>query len=154
MILKRLTIALTLYASTLAAQKNDAKVNLITLDPGHFHAALVQKTMLPALSPVVHVYAPAGADLDEHLKRIDAYNKRPQNPTQWQEEVYRGADFFQKMLTDKKGDVVVMAGNNGKKTEYILKTVENQMHVLADKPMCIDAKGYQMLKKALEISYS
>lgn len=136
----------TVFIQQMYAQNNP--IRLITLDPGHFHAALVQKTMLPTLSPVVYVYAPAGADLEEHLKRIDAYNKRPQNPTQWQEEVYRGQDFFQKMIADKKGDIVVMAGNNGKKTEYILQTVANKMHVLADKPMCIDKKGYETLKKA------
>jgi len=31
---------------------------LIVADPGHFHAALVQKEMYPSLSPEVHVYAP------------------------------------------------------------------------------------------------
>jgi hypothetical protein len=33
-------------------------VSLIVADPGHFHAALVQKEMYPSLSPEVHVYAP------------------------------------------------------------------------------------------------
>ncbi|MFN4146383.1 MAG: putative oxidoreductase C-terminal domain-containing protein [Runella sp.] len=136
-----------LFALPMFAQ-NNTQTRLITLDPGHFHAALVQKTMLPNLSPTVYVYAPDGDDLNEHLKRIESYNNRSQNPTQWKEEVYRGDDFFQRMITEKKGDVVVMAGNNGKKTEYIYQTVANKMHVLADKPMCIDAKGYQTLKKA------
>ena len=36
------------------AQQN---VKLITLDPGHFHAALVQKTMYPQVDPNVYVYA-------------------------------------------------------------------------------------------------
>src|SRR5262249_46030451 len=43
------------------------KVQLITLDPGHFHAALVQKTMYDDVDSVVHVYAPAGNDLQLHL---------------------------------------------------------------------------------------
>ena len=46
-----------------------ADVRLVTLDPGHFHAALVQKSMYPQVDPVVRVYSPGGADLDEHLKR-------------------------------------------------------------------------------------
>ena len=125
-------------------------VQLITLDPGHFHAALVQKNMFSNVSPIVNVYAPPGQDLEDHLKRIDNYNARPQNPTRWQENVYRGDDFFSKMIAEKKGSVVVMSGNNAKKTEYILKTLESGMNVLADKPMCIDIKGYEQLTKAFE----
>ena len=36
------------------------QVRLMTLDPGHFHAALVQKEMYPGVATVVHVYAPLG----------------------------------------------------------------------------------------------
>ena len=39
---------------------NNSEIKLITLDPGHFHAALVQKTMYPNVDSVVHVYAPQG----------------------------------------------------------------------------------------------
>ena len=126
----------------------NGEIKLITLDPGHFHAALVQKTALPNVSPVVHVYAPAGLDLDLHLKRIEAYNTRPDNPTKWEEKVYTGADFFDKMIAEKSGNVVVMAGNNRKKTEYIKASVDAGLNVLADKPMCIDEKGYELLKEA------
>ena len=57
------------------------EVKLITLDPGHFHAALVQKNMYDQVNPEVFVYAPKGADLNEHLKKIEGYNTRAQNPT-------------------------------------------------------------------------
>jgi type 1 glutamine amidotransferase/predicted dehydrogenase len=127
-------------------------VKIITLDPGHFHAALVQKTTLPDVSPRVKVYAPSGADLQQHLARINAYNTREENPTKWTEEVYEGDDFFEKMITEKAGDVVVMAGNNAKKTTSILKAVEAGRHVLADKPMCIDGAGFEQLKKAFEVA--
>jgi hypothetical protein len=43
---------------------------LIVVDPGHFHAALVQKEMYPNLSPRMHVYAPVGPDLADYLSRI------------------------------------------------------------------------------------
>lgn len=46
------------------------EVKLVTLDPGHFHAALVQKVSYPQVSKDVYVYAPTGFDVDEHLKRI------------------------------------------------------------------------------------
>src|SRR4051812_26639331 len=85
---------------------------IITLDPGHFHAALVQKSMYPDVDSVVHVYAPEGTDLKLHLARIEGFNNRPENPTHWKEEVYTGNDFFEKMIADKAGNVVVLSGNN------------------------------------------
>ncbi len=125
---------------------DESRVKLITLDPGHFHSALIQKTMYPDVDPVVHVYAAQGADLQLHLERINGYNNREENSTAWKEEVYSGNDFLQKMLKEKKGNVVVMAGNNQKKTEYILKAVEAGLNVLADKPMAIDTKNFELLK--------
>ena len=43
-------------------------VRLMTVDPGHFHAALVQKEMYPGVAPRVDIYAPLGSDLYEHLE--------------------------------------------------------------------------------------
>ncbi len=124
------------------------EVRLITLDPGHFHAGLVQKFMYPQVSPLVHVYAPPGPDLQDHLKRIEGFNTRPEQPTHWREEVYAGPDFLERMLRDKAGNVVVLAGNNARKTEYIDRAVAAGYHVLADKPMAITPDGFKLLTQA------
>ncbi len=110
-------------------------VRLITLDPGHFHASLVQKYMYDGVDSVVHVYAPAGDDVQEHLARIAAFNTRAAAPTHWHEELYTGPDYFERMLRDRAGTVVVIAGNNARKTEYIARSVDAGFNVLADKPM-------------------
>ena len=123
-------------------------IKLITLDPGHFHAALIQKSMYPQVDPAVHVYAEDGRDLKLHLERIDGYNKRTAEPTAWKENIYTGKDFFAKMIAEKKGNVVVLAGNNRLKTNYILESVRNGFHVFADKPMAVDSKGFEQLKLA------
>ena len=57
------------------------EVKIITLDPGHFHAALVQKRMYPGVSRRVDIYAPLGFDLTEHLNRIARFNLRADDPT-------------------------------------------------------------------------
>jgi len=132
----------------MAQTKSDTKVKLITLDPGHFHAALVQKTMLPDVDAEVFVYAPKGEDVQSHLDKITAYNERKEDPTHWKEEVYLGDDFFEKMIAERKGNVVVMAGNNHKKTEYIKKSIDAGFNVLGDKPMAIDKLHFGMLKDA------
>lgn len=128
------------------------EVKLITLDPGHFHAALVQKTSYPQVCKDVYVYAPGGSDVEEHLKKIGAYNSRPDSPTSWNEIVYTGPDFLQKMLSEKKGNVMVMAGNNGKKTEYIRETLKAGINVLSDKPMAINAENFNILKECFDIA--
>ena len=125
-------------------------VHLITLDPGHFHAALVQKSMYDDVDSTVYVYSPGGSDLQQHLDRISNYNHRAENPTHWNEVVYTGPDFFEKMIAEKKGNAVVLSGNNQKKTDYIFSCLENGMNVLADKPMVIDGAGFEKLKQAFE----
>jgi len=128
------------------------EVRLITLDPGHFHAALVQKSMYPGVDSIVQVYAPEGNDLKLHLDRIQSFNTREKDATRWKEEIYTGPDFFEKMVAEKKGNVVVLSGNNQKKTEYILKSLESGLNVLADKPMVINTDDFEMLKKAFDVA--
>ncbi len=132
--------------------KSQTKVTLITLDPGHFHAALVQKQMYPQVDPVVYVYAKKGADLNLHLDKIKGYNEAKIGATKWKETVYEGSDYLQKMLQEKKGNVVVLAGNNQLKTDYILKSIQAGLNVFSDKPMVIDEKGFQKLKTAFELA--
>lgn len=127
-------------------------VKIMTLDPGHFHAALVQKIMYSQVSPDVYVYAPEGPDVAQHLDRIASYNSRSVDPTGWNEIVYTGPDFFEKMIGEKKGNVVVLSGNNRKKSEYISKSVQSGFNVLADKPMIISPDDFQSLEEAFRLA--
>jgi predicted dehydrogenase len=134
--------------AALSASAATTEVRLITLDPGHFHAGLVQKLMYPGVSPVVHVYAPAGPELQDHLQRVEGFNTRADQPTHWEEKVYTGPDFLDRMLREKAGNVVVLAGNNARKTEYIDRSISAGFNVLADKPMAITPADFRLLRKA------
>jgi predicted dehydrogenase len=131
---------------------DSCQVRLITLDPGHFHAALVQKISYPQVCKDVYVYAPAGRDVHEHLMRILGYNKREESPTEWQEIIHMGDDYLEKMLRDKPGNVMVTAGNNRKKIEYIKETLSAGINVLADKPMAINAEDFKALQECFKIA--
>jgi predicted dehydrogenase len=137
---------------TMETMENNYKVRLITVDPGHFHAALVQKTMYPQVSPEVRVYAPEGPDVQQHLNRIASYNTRTDDPTSWNEIVYKGDDFFEKMLSEKAGNVVVLSGNNRKKAEYITRSIDAGLSVLADKPMIIYPDDFLKLQDAFTVA--
>ncbi len=127
-------------------------MKLTILEPGHFHAALVQKKMYADVDPTVHVYAQEGPDLQDYLQKVESYNHRTEHPTWWRLRIVVGPDFMERFIADKAGDVVVMAGNNQRKTEYIARAVAAGFHVLADKPMAIDASGFRSLGKAFALA--
>lgn len=125
-------------------------VRLMTLDPGHFHAALVQKEMYPGVAPRVDVFAPLGTDLYEHLKRIDGFNRRAEQPTRWELEVHAGSDPLERMLHERPGNVVVLSGRNRVKIDRILASVKQGLHVLSDKPWILNIEDLPKLEAALD----
>lgn len=120
------------------ANEANGKVNLVILDPGHFHASLLQKDTLAAINDTIWIYAPKGIEVDQYLKSIDSYNQRAEKPTAWVKQLYTADDYLSKMLAGHQGDVVVLAGNNRKKTQYIIESVKAGCNVLADKPLAIN----------------
>jgi predicted dehydrogenase len=132
------------------ARADAARFRLITLDPGHFHAGLVQKFMYPDVDSVVHVYSAGGEDLAQHLARIKSFNTRSDQPTRWVTKPYTGPDFLERMLADRAGNVVVISGNNARKTEYIVRSIDAGLNVLADKPMVRTPGDLVRLRQAFQ----
>jgi predicted dehydrogenase len=126
------------------------EVRLITVNPGHFHAYLVQKDMYGQVDPTVHIYAPAGPEVERHISVIENYNTRSENPTSWNLELYTGNDYLERMLAEKPGNVVILAGNNRLKTSYIKQSVDAGLNVLSDKPMAINPGNFELLKEAFD----
>jgi predicted dehydrogenase len=122
---------------------------LITLDPGHFHAALIQKSMYAGVSKRVAVYAPLGPDLIEHLNRIARFNLRSENPTSWELDVHAAADFLERMQAERPGNIVVLSGRNRAKIGRIRASLDAGLHVLADKPWIILPQDLPALEDAL-----
>ncbi|NND05469.1 MAG: Gfo/Idh/MocA family oxidoreductase [Saprospiraceae bacterium] len=137
---------------SMADQSTKAPYQLMTVDPGHFHAGLLQKTALDEIDPTVHVFAPEGPDVKNYLGMIEGFNTREEDPTNWNQVVYTGPDFFEKMIKDKPGNIMVVAGNNEKKTEYINRAVKAGINVLADKPMVINSDDFELLKETFELA--
>src|SRR5260221_5224085 len=107
-------------------------VRLMILDPGHFHAALIQKEMYPGVAARVDVFAPLGPDLFEHLNRVAAFNTRGERPTAWLTEVHASPDFFERMLQERPGNLVILSGRNRGKIDRIQASVHGGLNVLAD----------------------
>jgi predicted dehydrogenase len=155
--LRSLALALLMAPAALVAQggapreeSTSMPVRFMTLDPGHFHASLVQKEMYPGVvSPRVDVYAPVGTDLLEHLGRITAFNTRKDSPTSWQLEIHTGPDFFERMLEEHPGNVVVISGRNQGKIDRIAASVHAGLNVLADKPWILKSADLPALERAL-----
>ena len=131
-----------------------AAVQFVTLDPGHFHASLVQNRSYPEVSPEVKVFAPDGPELESHLKLVEAFNTREASPTAWREDVYRGGDYLEKFVAAAKSGalggapIVILAGKNNRKGDYALAAVEAGCNVLSDKPMAITPEVFAKTEKA------
>ena len=126
-------------------------VHLITLDPAHFHAALVQKEMYAAVSPLVTVYAPLGLDLTEHLTRIARFNQQADGPTTWELNVHASPNSLERMLREQQpGSVVILSGRNSSKIERIERSVAHGFHVLADKPWILRSADLPRLAATLD----
>src|SRR5690606_7630375 len=74
------------------------EVRLVTLEPGHFHAALVQKYAYDQIDSVVHVYAPAGPELNAHIGLIEGFNTRADDPTAWDLQLHTDPDYVERLF--------------------------------------------------------
>lgn len=137
------------------SQGMNQKENLVfmSLDPGHFHAGLIHQSMYPGVDSTVYVYAPEGQEVVAFMQQLSAFNSM-EKPTSWQVALYKGADFLEKMIAEKPGNVLMVAGKNDQKIDYILAAIQEGIHVYADKPLVIDREGFQKLEQAVSLAKS
>tara|TARA_A100001011_G_scaffold26942_1_gene26416 strand:- start:424 stop:1773 length:1350 start_codon:yes stop_codon:yes gene_type:complete len=146
-------ILLTAFTILSCSSNEDNKiVKLMTLDPGHFHAALIQKTSYENIDSTVDVYAPEGPEVSTFLKSIDAYNNRETNPTNWSINTHLGNNYLEQMIFEKPGNVMVVSGKNSKKIDYILAAVTAELNVYADKPLVTNPDGLKKLEEVFRIA--
>ena len=125
------------------------KHKLVIVNPGHFHAALTLRERHPLIEDEVHVFAEDGPDLDNFLQLVHAFNDRPADPTRWTLYVYRGADFLEKLLVERPGQVCVVAGRNDGKMPLVHLLQTQGFFVLADKPWVIEPDQVGLLREVV-----
>ncbi|MFN0314226.1 MAG: putative oxidoreductase C-terminal domain-containing protein [Burkholderiales bacterium] len=119
---------------------------LIIFNPGHFHAALALRYRHRMLSNGVYVYAEDGPDLERFLALVETFNRRENDPAQWNLHVYRGADCLERLIAERKGGVVIVAGKNDRKLDSIARLQAAGFSVLGDKPWLIDSNELPRLE--------
>lgn len=122
---------------------------LLFLEPGHFHAALTLRTPNPRVSDEIVVYAPEGRELRDFLALVERFNGRSERPTRWRPTVIRGADSFSRLVDERRGDVVLLAGRNGGKAGTIRRLHDAGFHVLADKPWLVEPEDLEHVRASL-----
>ena len=108
--------------------------SICVFDPGHFHAALLFFHSNPRVDRTIHVYAPPGPDVERFVALIDSFNARDGQATNWKLVSHIGDDALEKLIADRVGDVVVLAGRNGPRLALMHRLHDEGFHVLADKP--------------------
>jgi predicted dehydrogenase len=119
-------------------------------EPGHFHAALTLRNENPRVANDVHLYAHPGPDRESFLALVDAFNSRPDSPTQWRVSVHEAEDPLTTLIADRRGDIVVLAGRNATKLATIARLHCDGFHVLADKPWLTSSAALPHLREATD----
>ena len=122
-------------------------IRLMTLAPGHFHAALVQKQTPPGAAARCHVYGPLDADTTAHLARLAAFNARPDDPTRWEIDLRAGPNWLERFLREQPGNTVVLSGRNRPKIDLMRHAVGQCLCVLADKPWVVEPADFPKLEE-------
>ena len=122
---------------------------LLFLDPGHFHAALILRTAHPGIEDEIFVYASDGVELRDFLALVERFNRRSAEPTRWRATVITSGDPLARLVTERRGDVVVLAGRNGGKARAIRRLHDAGFHVLADKPWLVAPDDLEDVRQSL-----
>jgi predicted dehydrogenase len=122
---------------------------LLFLDPGHFHAALTLRVTQPRVADEVFVYAREGPELRDFLTLLDRFNGRASSATRWRPVVTTSDDPLARLVAERRGDVVVLAGRNGGKARTIRRLHESGFHVLADKPWLVEPGDLEHVRASL-----
>jgi predicted dehydrogenase len=91
-----------------------------------------------------------GPDVVDYLNRIALFNTRKENPTAWNIDLHAGPDFFERMLKEHPGNVVILTGRNRPKIDRIEASVNAGLNVLADKPWIISSSDLPRLERVLD----
>src|SRR5436309_4477861 len=123
---------------------------LLFLAPGHFHAALILRVPQARVADEVYVYAREGAELRDFLPLVERFNRRSPNPTRWRPFVRTSGEPLGRLVDERRGDVVVLAGKNGGKARTIQRLHQSGFHVLADKPWLVEKADLEHVRASLE----
>jgi predicted dehydrogenase len=123
---------------------------LLFYEPGHFHAALTLRNANPRVAADVHVYARPGPDREGFLGLIEAFNARHRNPTRWRVHLHEGDEPLDRLIRDRSGDMVVLAGRNADKLAAIARLHAAGFEVLADKPWLTSSTALADLRQVTD----
>ena len=123
---------------------------LLFLDPGHFHAALTLRVQQARAADEIFVYAREGAELRDFLALVDRFNRRTPDATRWRPVVTTSDDPLGRLIDERRGDVVVLAGKNGGKARTMRRLHDAGFHVLADKPWLVEPADLADIRASLD----
>jgi predicted dehydrogenase len=123
---------------------------LLFLEPGHFHAALTLREPSTRVNPEIVVYATAGPELRDFLALVERFNTRAERPTGWRPVVVTSDRPIERLIDERRGDAVVLAGRNGGKARTFRRLHDADFHVLADKPWLVDSEDLADVQASLD----
>ena len=124
-------------------------VRLMTLDPGHFHAALIQKEMYPGVAPRVDVYAPLGWDSSSISTASPRSTAAPIGRRRGTSRSTRAPTTSSGCSRSARATSSCCRAGTRVKMDRILASVKAGLNVLADKPWILKSADLPKLDAAL-----
>lgn len=97
----------------------------------------------------IFVYARPGAELDDFLALVEAFNRRAASPTSWRPVVRPSDQPLEGLIAERPGEVVILAGKNDGKMAMMRRLHDAGLHVLADKPWMAGSARLEDLRHTL-----
>ena len=104
----------------------------------------------PRVADEIFVYAREGAELRDFLVLVERFNRRSANPTRWRPIVTTADHPLRRLVEERRGNVVILAGRNGGKARTIRRLHESGFHVLADKPWLVEPGDLEHVRASLD----
>jgi predicted dehydrogenase len=121
-------------------------VRLMTLDPSHFHAALLTQRRVEGVHPRVYVYSDFSKELLTYLEWMQLGHSRIPHGQGWEMDVRASDRWRARALQEQPGNTVVITGANRSKIDLMLDSVRAGLHVIADKGWIVDQADFPMLE--------
>ncbi|MGL6076133.1 MAG: putative oxidoreductase C-terminal domain-containing protein [Fimbriiglobus sp.] len=124
-------------------------VRLMTLDPTHFHAALLTQRRVEGVHPRLYVYSDFSKELLTYLEWMQVGNSRLPHGQGWEMDVRASDRWRARAFQEQPGNTAVITGANRSKIDLMLDAVRAGLHVIADKGWIVDQADFPMLETLL-----
>lgn len=143
--------AATMVHSTAESAEDRTPLRLAVIGCGGRGSGAINNSL--TINPDVKLVAVADLDGEKCTRMVSSLAKEfPGKVDVSAQSVHAGLDSYERVLDDKNVDVVLLTTSPGFRPRMMKAAIEAGKHVFAEKPVCVDAAGYQICLEAHKLA--